>query len=340
MLEGSVRRAANRLRITGQLIDSLTGNHIWAERYDRVLEDVFEVQEEVTRAIVAAIAPQIERAEIARSFRVRPGNLGAYELALRALGDVRDSYIKSDKVLRDRAVAFARKAILLDERCGLAWGTICFAHWQDIVYGTAENVGTARTEGVAAATRAIEIDPSDHLAFTSRGLLQYRTGQRRAGLDDMRHAHRQNPNDTLTLNALGYTEAAFGNRQEGIEYSAMALRLSPRDHWRASMQQNLATAYFLARHYEKGVEMALDATREAPALAGAHTTLALNLVGLGRVDEAVTAVENARRIAPVYLEVRLSGGYQFERADDLERATTFLRIAAGLEDPGAADALR
>jgi len=340
VLEGSIRRAGNRIRVLGQLIDSVTGNHIWAERYDRVLEDVFEVQEEVTRAIVAAIAPQIEGAEIAKSLRVRPRDLGAYELALRAWADVRDAFTKSDPALRDRAIDTARKALAGDAECSLALMTICNAQWQHILYHTAADVEAAGVAGIAAGTRAIEIDPSNHLAFAVRGLLNYQTGQRRAGLDDLRYAHSQNPNDALTLFSLGYAEAAFGDATKGIEYGTMALRLSPRDYWRATMQQILALSYFLARRYEEGKQAALAAARERTGQAPAYTALALNLVGLDEVDKAMAAVETARRIAPAYLDARLAGGYDFNQPADLERATVFLRIAAGLEDPSAAEPLR
>ncbi len=96
VLEGSIRKTANRIRVTGQLIDTLTGNHIWAERYDRVLEDVFAVQEEVTQSIVRAIAPHVSEAELAK-VRRRPDSLSAYEIAVRAHAKARDAFVKSDR---------------------------------------------------------------------------------------------------------------------------------------------------------------------------------------------------------------------------------------------------
>ena len=106
VLEGSIRRSGNRIRVTAQLIDSLTGNHIWAEKYDRVMEDIFAVQEEVTRSIVAAIAPQIEDAEIAKARRVRPANLSAYEIAVRASANASEAYVRMNSTLRDQLNAF------------------------------------------------------------------------------------------------------------------------------------------------------------------------------------------------------------------------------------------
>src|SRR5450830_1163075 len=114
VLEGSIRRASNRIRVTAQLVDALTGNHVWAERYDRVLEDIFAVQEEVTRSIVAAIAPQVVDAEIAASRRVRPGNLSAYEIAVRAYANAAEAYRIANLALRDQAIREAKEALAKD----------------------------------------------------------------------------------------------------------------------------------------------------------------------------------------------------------------------------------
>ena len=102
MLEGSIRKSSNRIRVTGQLIDTLTGNHIWAERYDRVLEDIFAVQEEVTRAIVAAIAPQIEATEQSKAARRRPDDLSAYEIGLLARAHAWQGHDTGDRALLSR----------------------------------------------------------------------------------------------------------------------------------------------------------------------------------------------------------------------------------------------
>jgi len=120
VLEGSIRRSSDRIRVTGQLIDTVTGNHIWAERYDRVLEDIFAVQGEVTRAIVAAIAPQIELAEQSKATRRRPDNLTAYEIALRARANAFEGQDKADPSRVDQAIREAREALALDPNSILA----------------------------------------------------------------------------------------------------------------------------------------------------------------------------------------------------------------------------
>src|SRR5262249_14684602 len=127
VLEGSIRKSSNRVRVTAQLIDTLTGHHIWAERYDRMLDDIFAVQEEVTQAIVAAIAPQIESTEQSKAARRRPENLGAYETALLAWAHAWEGRANSDRVLFEQAIREARDALAVDPRSVLALHTLAIA---------------------------------------------------------------------------------------------------------------------------------------------------------------------------------------------------------------------
>ena len=169
VVEGSIRKAANRVRVTAQLIDALTGNHLWAERYDRVLEDIFAVQEELTRNVVAAIAPQIDAAELAAISRKRPENLTAYEIAIRAWANARDAMNKQDRTLRDQAIREAKEALAIDPKSVLARNAIAYAQWQHFYLRTAADIETAWKEGMDAATQAIELDASDHRGHVLKG---------------------------------------------------------------------------------------------------------------------------------------------------------------------------
>ena len=131
VLEGSIRKSSNRIRVTGQLIDTFTGNHIWAERYDRVLEDIFAVQEEVTQAIVAAIAPRIESIEQSKAARRRPESLSAYEIALRAWAHAWEGIDKTEQTLVDRSIREAREALAIDP------GSVRALHALAVAYGGA-----------------------------------------------------------------------------------------------------------------------------------------------------------------------------------------------------------
>lgn len=341
VLEGSIRRAANRIRVTAQLIDALTGNHIWAEKYDRVLEDIFAVQEEVTRAIVAAIAPHIETSEAQRVRGARPGNLSAYEIAMRAWSAAQVAFSESDRSSRDEAIRLARDALAIDPRCGAALRTLAFVQWQHNYFNTTASATEARNEGISAATRAIAIDNGDHVAHLYKGMLLFLSGQQDAGLADMRRSHELNPNDSLTLASLGFFEAVSGDPQKGIEYATHALRLSPRDPSRSLMLNLLGWAYFSAGDYARGADCAQRAIGEAPNMLPPHLCLVVNWIGMAEIARAKTEFQFLHKLAPEMVETRLGGRWLlFSTPVLVQRATTFLRIAAGLEDASAAEVLR
>jgi adenylate cyclase len=340
VVEGSIRRSSNRIRVTAQLIDASTGNHIWAEKYDRVLEDIFAVQEELTRSIVTAIAPQIATSEVARMRGMRPGNLSAYELAVRGVAAASVAYREADRASRDEALRLAREALAIDPRCGAALRTIAFAQWQHIFFSTTTSATEARSEGISAATRAIAIDNGDHSVHLWKGMLLFQSGQQDVGLADMRRAHDLNPNDSVTLLCLGMAESTSGDPHRGIEYAANALRLSPRDPGRYGILSTLGWACFHAGDYAKGAEWAQLSVGEAPKFAASHMCLVVNWIGLSEVARAKSEFQVVRSLAPELVEARLAGQWLFSKPELVRRATTFLRIAAGLEDPSAAEALR
>ncbi|MSO76963.1 MAG: adenylate/guanylate cyclase domain-containing protein, partial [Alphaproteobacteria bacterium] len=227
VLEGSIRRAGLRIRVTGQLIDTLTGNHIWADRYDRVLEDIFAVQEELTQSIVRAIMPEIEAAELEKVRRRRPDSLGAHEIAVRAWAKVGEAFIKNDRALRDAAIGEAKAALAIDARSTLALNALAFAQWQRVNLYTASDRETAWQEGMAAATRAIEADRSDSIGYAIKGLLlAYASDRDRIdeALANARQAHALNPHNMRSLNALAFVENMAGNPESAIEHLHEALR--------------------------------------------------------------------------------------------------------------------
>ena len=344
VLEGSIRRAANRIRVTAQLVDAATGNHIWAEKYDRVLEDIFAVQEELTRSIVAAIAPQIESVELTRAARRRPDSLSAYEIALRANADALAAWAKPDVAQLDRAIRGAQAALAIDPRSVLANIVIARSNYQRVLHHAAPDLKGAWREGMHAADRVVELDRYDHGGYIFRGvlltLLTDAGGGPHEALNNCRHAHELNPNDALALLALGWTEAIHGYPEQGIEHLLKVLRANPRDPWVGSVQGVLAYAFFLAKQYAHGLERGLLALSQASNLPDPHQNVALCHVGLGEIGKAKTAFEKFRRLAPEYAEGILKGSSILRRPEDRHRHLVFLRIAAGLEDPSAAEALR
>jgi adenylate cyclase len=341
VLEGSIRRAGNRIRVTGQLIDASTGNHIWAERYDRVLEDIFAVQEELTTSIVAAIAPQIDAAEQARARRRRPESLSAYEIALRAYANSWEAYLKSDRTLCETAIREAKEALAIDPASTLALCTVAWCHWQSVFFRTAADREAAWREGMAAASKAVELDRFDSVSHVVKGgLLNTKSDRLEEALVTLRRAHELNPNDQLALFALGRLEASAGDVEQGILLLSRALRISPLDPMRYNMHQLLANALFRVKDYTKALEHALLAAQEAAASAPVMLTLCVCHVGLTEIGRARAALDMARRLAPEYVQARLDAASGLGKPEHRRRITTFLRVAAGLEEAGAADALR
>jgi tetratricopeptide (TPR) repeat protein len=330
--------------VTAQLIDTLTGNHIWAERYDRVLEDIFAVQEEVTRAIVAAIAPQIEDTERLKAGRRRPESLTAYEIALRAWAHALEGQDKADPEIFNQSVREAREALTIDPNSVRALHALAQAQGNAFFLGMAADREQALREATLAAARAIELDSTDALGYALRALAVMHRGQwdrYPEALLDARRAHEINPNDALVLRVLGLFEAFSGEAERGIELLHRVLRLNPRDS-RSHMTYNiLANACFIAKRYADGIDWASRAIMNRPQMVGAHTFVVLGRVGVGEIGKAKAMFETLQKVASSdYLRSRLEGTWGLGRSEDRRRATTFLRIAAGLEHPSAADAVR
>jgi adenylate cyclase len=343
VLEGSIRKSAERIRVTAQLIDALSGNHLWAEKYDRVLEDIFEVQEELTRSIVAAIAPHVDDAERGKVHRRRPESLGAYEHAVSALAKAWAGYLNADVGLRNEALAEAQAALAIDPRSSLALQVIGWVQLRHVMFGTAPDVAAAWQAGMSAMAQAIEIDPSDSQAYALKAmLLCYAEDKQRAAesLPNARRAFELNPNSGWAAVAMAQCALFNGLADESIAHVQNAMRMNPRDPQRFRWQLQLSMCYFFKGDYGRGVEFGRLGLADAPGLPQLHTTLAMNLVGLGDIDEALASCVEARRLAPAFVERLLAGGSVQRKPEYHRRLTTFLRIAAGLEDPSAADALR
>jgi len=344
VLEGSIRKSDNRIRVTGQLIDALSGKHLWAEKYDRVLADIFDVQEELTRSIVAAIGPHIDDAELEKASRRRPENLSAYERAITARGKAHAAYIHSDAGLGNEAMSEARASLAMDARSVKALQVIAFVHWQRFTLGGISDRPSEWRAGVEAANQAIELDRHDSLSYTLKAMLlggsARDAGLAAAALQTAQRAHELNPNSSSALNALAYCELGAGLVDLATAHVHEALRVSPRDPMRHNFYQQLTTACLCTGDYINGVEYAHRGLADAPDIPQLHGMLAMNLVGLGEIEKAKDAFNTASRLAPAWVQRGLDGGFAFGEPAHLPRVTTFLRVAGGLESPTAADALR
>ena len=340
VVEGSVRQSGRRVRVVAQLIDALSGEHVWAEKYDRVLEDIFDLQEDVVGAIVTAMAPQIDAAEDGRARRARPADLNAHGLAQRgwAIGSVGE--MTYDRAPRDEALRWANEALAIDSHCVLALRTVALVHWWNAYHGTVESLPETLATGLAAADLAIRHDRIDHQARRWKGLLLALDRRPVEGLAELRQAHVINPKCALTQAWLAMYEALHGDPDKGVPHGQAALRLSPRDPSRGVCLCALGFAQFAIGAYSDAAQSAQAALAESPGTAVGLVLSAISWVGTGEIGRANTAFQTLRQVAPKLAEARLAGHWLSTSPGYVLRTHTFMRIAAGLEQPVAALALR
>ncbi|WP_050930365.1 winged helix-turn-helix domain-containing protein [Aestuariivita boseongensis] len=336
-LEGSVRASVSRVRVTAQLIDATTGGHMWAETFDRDMQDHLETQANVARAVVSCIAPQIDRAEAVRVRARATEDLPAQGLAQRAWTIISAGEMTYDRAPRDQAEQLAREALTRDPDLGLAWRVLAWVAWWNVYHATTVSVPDALAEGIDAATHALEADPTDHHARRLRGQLHLMNNDVRSGLPDLREAHEINPNCALTLCWLGLYEALNGDPEKGVRLAQAGLRRSPRDPVRGSMLCTVGFAQFAARDYEAAAQAAEAALAEATQGATPLILGAIAYVGLGQTARAAEMFRRVERMAPKLVKARLSGKWLSSNPDYLRRAHMFFRIAGGFAPPEAAE---
>jgi adenylate cyclase len=295
VLEGSVRKAANRVRITSQLVEAESGKHVWAERYDRTLEDIFAVQDEITLSVVGAIEPSLRQAEIERVRRKRPDNLDAYDLVLRALPHVYPAMPSE----AERALPLLEQAIALEPDYALAHGFAAWCH--EILFVR----GGARDENLRGATRhahaAIAHGRDDALALTISGFaLGMVAHDRAAAREAFDAALALSPSSGLTYIFGSVLAALAAEAERGIEWAERALRLSPFDPTHYGTYMALTLGYFKCGRYEDAANMARKAFQANPNWSFAYMLLAMTQARLGRLEEAKSAASRLLALQPGY----------------------------------------
>jgi len=296
VVEGSVRCTGNTVRVSAQLIEAATGRHLWAERYDRELLDIFAVQDEVTEAIVAAIAPavsQLER-ERARACRTPCENLGAWELYQRGLWHV---YCYNAKCTVEARQLFAR-AIEVDPRFAPAHAGLAYALYVEAIWGFVATVETNLEQAGRSAERAVELDGRDANAHGVLGRVLMVRGNIKAALAECGTALELNPNLASAHYGFGFALGMAGRHDEALSSIGRAIRLSPYDPlMHAFLTLKGATLINLGR-YAEAVEAARDAQRQPNHTAWAHLHEASALVNLGQLDEGRAAMDRAYALKP------------------------------------------
>ena len=293
VLEGSVRKSGDRVRIAGQLIDTTTGAHIWAERFDGSLDNVFDLQDRVASGVAGAIEPRLRLAEIERARRKPTDNLDAYDLYLRAQAPV---YAKRTKESMEESIRLSRQALALDPDYAMAMARIALSRGMQLVRHWIAPGSSEAEEGIRMARQAIAAGGDDPWVLDIAGLaLSLLAGDNHAALSALEHAILVNPNFALAFGHRALVLAYLNRPDEAIQSAHQAIRLSPLDPAIWSFYLALAFAHLAAGRYEEGLHWAEEALREnggMPAL-----QLKLSLCGhLGRREEAAECLRRVREI--------------------------------------------
>ncbi len=292
VIEGSVRKAGDRVRITAQLNDVATGSHLWAERYDRGLADVFAVQDEITEAIVAAIEPQLYAAENFRAQRKAPDSLDAWDLVMRALSHYW-RVTRQDNVV---AQALLEKAISIDPNYGQALGVLATSYMFCAHMGWADRTAVDNAERAAlAAIRADNEDPWAHQALGGAHMLARRFDD---SLAEFERALQLNPNFAMAQAYYGLALCYCGRWQEGDAAARRAISLSPRDPFLGVYYGIAAYARYIGRDYEEAIKLAREGIRQRGDFVGAYRVLAAAAGMAGNKELAQSALAELHRAQP------------------------------------------
>jgi adenylate cyclase len=299
VLEGSVRKGGTRVRVTAQLIDGTRGDHVWAEKYDRNLDDIFEVQDEIVQRISAVVAPELDRAELERSTRKGPEDLDAWDLCLRAKLLLRQNTIAGNTGARE----FFLRAIETQEDYADAYSGLAQSYNQDILIGTAGNRTVTATQAMEAARNAVQCDSASSWAHHELSTAYQWLNRLDDALDEARAAVELNPNDAYALHALGNKSDLAGD-PKGIAYMESAQRLNPEDAQRHMHLTFLARAYLASGDPSAAADRARQAIGRQPDYVPARYLMGIALADLGRVEEARASLAKCNELSPGFVDSR------------------------------------
>jgi TolB-like protein/class 3 adenylate cyclase/tetratricopeptide (TPR) repeat protein len=324
VLEGSIRKAGGRVRITGQLIDAASGAHLWADKFDGSLEDVFDLQDRITMSVVAATAPKLDQAEIERSKRKPTEKLDAYDYYLRGLAVVEGA----TKDENEEALRLFYKAIEIDAKFALARAMLARCFTLRKANGWMADVAKESAETAKQARRAVELGRDDAAVLSRAGYALARVVfEPEEGADLIERALALNPHLSSAWQFGGLLKAFRGEPETAIEHLAHAMRLSPLDPSLYSMQTATALAHFVAGRYDDSILWAEKASREDPNFLPAIRIIATSAGISGQPERAQKAAKRMLEIDPEFRVSRLTDHVPLRRPDDLARYAEGLRRA-------------
>ncbi len=328
VIEGSLRKVGDRVRVTAQLIDADSGTHLWADRYDGVIENLFDFEDEIASRVTGALRPSIWDAEIARARRKRPENLAAYDLVLRALPHLW-AHRREDNA---EAIRLLDEAMARDPTYARAAAIAAWARAQHVVYNWTEDIAAVRAEGdrlITLAAPAVGDDPTALCALSTATMLLF------GDLDRARHyvdrALALDPNNAWAWTRHGFLLAYRGDPEEALRSFEKALTLSPLDPFSFNGFIGMGFAKFAAGYPEEAVQWAERAIREKVGMTWAYRDLAAFQGGAGNIPAARDALAKFVSVRPDVTREKLRDALRFIEAKTLERYLDGLS-AAGLPD--------
>jgi adenylate cyclase len=297
VLEGSVRKAAGKVRITGQLIDAVTGAHLWADRFEHDMTDVFALQDEVTVAVVSAIQPKLLQTEIEMATRRRPENPTAYDLYLRAR---QKSYLRTREGYAE-TIRLAHRALDLDPRSVLAAALAANSHLQNVVLGFDSDPQFDRKEAARLVRLALSLDENDEFALVTAGYLAaFFDGDYETAIDFADRAVASNPNEARAWRMRGWIYKWAGQHEEAIRIFERSMRLSPLDPLHHASLAGMGFALIELRRFDEAVAVCKKALRQSSSDGVAYRGLAAALAHVGRDAEARKAAARLLEVDPTF----------------------------------------
>jgi TolB-like protein/Tfp pilus assembly protein PilF len=296
VVEGSVRQSASRVRLAAQLIDATTGHHLWAETYDRGLQEIFDIQDEIAQAIACSVEPALEKSEWKRTLRQQPQDLDAWDSYWRGWWHFR-RYSK-DEIARARLLF--ERAIELDPNFAWAYAQLAVAHCEDVMAQWSEDPVQSASQAEQAVRSAMALDDDDSYIHSALGIVCRATGQLDRAIAAFERGLRLDPSDAFTLYSLGLTLAMAGKPDQAIENVETAMRLSPKDSLFHMFLFAMSLAHFAAGRFEKAGRWAQRSLELNSEFSHSYVVLAASDAHLGRLNEARGTVQELLRRNPAF----------------------------------------
>jgi TolB-like protein len=324
VVEGSVRQSESRVRITGQLVDAATGTHLWAERFEGTLDDIFELQDQIATSIVSAIASQLERAEIDRARRKPTGNLSAYDHYLRAMPYVH----RGTREAIEGALPLFHKAIALDPEFASAHAMAAWCHCWRKINGWLTDAPREFAEGIRLARLAVELGKDDAVALTRAGhTLAHLAGDLDGAVALLDKALVLNPNLAAAWFLGGFLRAERGDPEAAIEFFARAMRFSPLDPEMFRMQAGMAMSHLFAKRFDLALSWAEQSFRQLPSFVFVVLVIAACHALAGRMEQARDAADHLRKLDPAFRVSKLDAWIPIRRPEHRASFANGLRLA-------------